>query len=221
MRKLGLAIALASTAMASPSLAKDGAWYLGGDVGAIIVEDSESTYEPGTVAGLASTTGVTANTPHKVGYDAAGYVGYDFGAFRLEAEYSHKKAMNKNTSYSNVTAGDLPGGQARVDSIMLNGMLDFGPDDGLQGFVGGGVGVARSKISLPDTRDSDTGFAWQAIAGVRYPVSNSVDLSLKYRFFNHDNIDLMNTAGTALETEVRSHSILAGLVFNFGGEEPA
>ena len=28
---------------------------------------------------------------------------------------------------------------------MLNGMLDFGDDDGIQGFVGGGVGVARVK----------------------------------------------------------------------------
>ena len=26
---------------------------------------------------------------------------------------------------------------------MVNGLLDFGPDDGLQGFVGGGAGVAR------------------------------------------------------------------------------
>ena len=29
---------------------------------------------------------------------------------------------------------------------MLNGLLDFGDDDGVQGFVGGGVGVARVEV---------------------------------------------------------------------------
>jgi opacity protein-like surface antigen len=30
---------------------------------------------------------------------------------------------------------------------MLNGMLDFGDDDGISGFVGGGVGMARVKAN--------------------------------------------------------------------------
>src|SRR3546814_4524983 len=70
---------------------------------------------------------------------------------------------------------------------MLNGLLDFGPDDGLQGFVGGGVGVSRGKLANDLVNDSDTGFAWQAIAGVRYPLTTNVDVSLKYRFFNQDD----------------------------------
>jgi opacity protein-like surface antigen len=32
-------------------------------------------------------------------------------------------------------------------SFMLNGMLDFGDDDGIQGFVGGGVGAARTEVT--------------------------------------------------------------------------
>ena len=83
---------------------------------------------------------------------------------------------------------------------MINGMLDFGDDDGLQGFVGGGVGVARVDVEAsvnsvgPGFLDnSDTGFAWQAIAGVRAPLSDHWDVGVKYRFFNADNVDLIDT----------------------------
>ena len=39
MRKLAIVVALSSTVLATPALARDGAWYVGGDFGAMIVED--------------------------------------------------------------------------------------------------------------------------------------------------------------------------------------
>ena len=42
MRKLGIAIALASTALTSPALARDNSWYIGAGVGGMIVEDTHS-----------------------------------------------------------------------------------------------------------------------------------------------------------------------------------
>mgnify|MGYP003634758168 CR=1 FL=1 len=39
MRKLALGMALASTALATPALARDGQWYVGVEGGAMIVED--------------------------------------------------------------------------------------------------------------------------------------------------------------------------------------
>src|SRR3546814_15003422 len=107
---------------------------------------------------------------------------------------------------------------------MVNGLLDFGDDDGLQGFVGGGAGVARVSVEPvfagPFLDDSDTGFAWQAIAGVRAPLSDSIDVGLKYRFFNADNLDLVDQTGRDVSTRFRSHSLLGTLTFNFGGAEP-
>ncbi len=80
-------------------------------------------------------------------------------------------------------------GKVRVLSAMVNGLLDFGDDDGWNGYVGGGVGVARVKYTLDQedfgsVSESDGTFAWQVIAGVRKAVSANVDLGLKYRFFN-------------------------------------
>ena len=67
---------------------------------------------------------------------------------------------------------------------MLNGLLDFGSDDSVQGFIGGGVGVARVKAQYGLSRfgnfidDSDTVFAYQGLAGIRAPLSDHVDASI-------------------------------------------
>ena len=88
---------------------------------------------------------------------------------------------------------------------MANGMLDFGDDDGLQGFVGGGAGVARVSVqpvfATNFLDDSDTRFAWQAIAGVRAPLTKHWDAGLKYRFFNVS--DLKTVSYTHLDVYKR------------------
>ena len=218
MRKLALAAALATSALATPALARDNSWYVGVDAGVLLVEDQDLTFDAVPPGGAA----VPSIDYHK-GYDFDANIGYDFGGFRLEAEAAYKRAKIDFDK----TGGGF-GGAASALSFMLNGLLDFGPDDGLQGFVGGGVGVSRGKLASDIVNDSDTGFAWQAIAGVRYPVTNNVDVSLKYRFFNQDDIKLIpayqsiyGQAGSNAETKLRTHSLLLGLTYNFGAPEEA
>ncbi len=233
MRKLAIAVALSTTVLAGPALAREGAWYVGGDFGAMIVEDSDTTFTPGTVAG---TTG-SISIGFDEGFDGGLFVGYDFGAFRNEAEVSYKQAETEelitNGSVLPGTAtgtGIFTGGDGDVSILsgMINGMLDFGDDDGLSGFVGGGVGMARVDINgvtaFANTGivvdDSDTRFAWQVIAGVRQALSRNVDIHLKYRFFNVDDLEFVGFGGRAVDADLRSHSLLGGITFNFGGVEP-
>ena len=92
MRKLAIGLALASTALASPALARDDQWYVGVDGGAMIVEDL--TLDIGAVADAAS---IDTDT----GYDFGGIVGYDFGGFRLESEVSYRETdIQGFSSYS-------------------------------------------------------------------------------------------------------------------------
>ena len=226
MRKLAIALALSSTLLATPAFARDGAWYVGGEFGAMIVEDTETD------------VGVRANAvtlDHEYGYDGGAFVGYDLGAFRIEGEVSYKKAdiesfqtliaLPGENSGTFPGSRDFAGGSTSVLSFMLNGMLDFGDDDGLSGFVGGGAGMARVKAnnqrvfdnSAPFFDDSDSRFAWQAIAGVRQAVTDNIDVTLKYRFFNVDKVRMVAFNGQDTETRFRSHSLLGGLTFNFGG----
>jgi outer membrane protein OmpA-like peptidoglycan-associated protein len=175
-----------------------------------------------------------ASLDTKKAFDVGGVVGYDFGGFRLESEVSYRNAdvsgFDSQTPQIpiNSTTTLAPGGPKKIGgnttalSFMVNGLLDFGDDDGLQGFIGGGVGVARVDLQAvyappPLLDDSDTGFAWQALAGVRAPLSDSWDVGLKYRFFNVDKVGLVDRLGRAVDTRFRSHSVMASLVYNFGG----
>ncbi len=222
MRKLAIGLALASTALASPALARDDQWYVGVDGGVMIVEDKNIKAGDATVV----------ESGFDKGFDFGGVVGYDFGGFRLESEVSYRQAnINDHTltlpaplsGLNGTYDDDLAFGKASALSFMVNGLFDFGDDDGLQGFVGGGVGVARVDLSDygagPATLldDSDTGFAWQALAGIRAPLSDSWDVGLKYRFFNAPNVNLVTTPGIGVETRYRSHSLMGSLVYNFGG----
>ncbi len=229
MRKLAVAVALASTALASPALARDNSWYVGVGGGVMIVEDMD--LDIGTVDNAGT-------LDHRKGYDFEGTVGYDFGGFRAEVEVGYREADIKGGTFSapgipQTAAGTGPlftgstplNGDSNVLSFMVNGMLDFGDDDGLQGFVGGGAGVARVSVEPVFAGafldDSDTGFAWQAIAGIRAPLTRNWDAGLKYRFFNANSIDMVDQLGRDVSGRFRSHSILGTLTYNFGGADPA
>ncbi|NML07906.1 OmpA family protein [Sphingomonas sp. G-3-2-10] len=236
MRKLAVTLALATTALSTPALARDDAWYVGVEGGAMLVEDVN--FDIGAVPRAAT-------ADQRAGWDADATVGYDFGGFRLEAEVGYRQSnvtgwrstvttpvVNPNPpgQLQNAAPGTYngAGGTTSALSFMVNGLLDFGDDDSLSGFVGGGVGVARvdTNIGLNTRRDflddSDTVFAWQAVAGIRAPLTDSIDVTLKYRFFNADDVRLVDITGRNYEGRFRSHSILGGLTFNFGGPaEPA
>ena len=232
MRKLVIGMAMASSALATPAMARDGQWYIEGDGGVMLVEDQN--IDVNTFADNAKANYESA------GYDFGGIVGYDFGAFRLEAEASYRSAELEDVSAGSqgLALNPIPGGfsrftttlpalgEANALSFMVNGLFDFGPDDGLQGFAGGGVGVARVDMDgRVNTNgpgvwsDSDTGFAWQLLAGVRAPLSDSWDVGLKYRYFNVPDVAIVDPLGRALNTDFNSHSLLGSITYNFGGQE--
>ncbi|MEA3046558.1 MAG: OmpA-OmpF porin, family, partial [Sphingomonadales bacterium] len=239
MRKLAIVVALSSTVLATPALARNNAWYVGGDFGATIVEDIQFDFGLNPTIPSSGQAQIALN--HDYGYDAALFVGYDLGAFRLEAEVAYKRAtvddietavcLPGNPNFcrppgSSVTPDIFPAGGGRTSalSFMINGMLDFGDDDGVSGFVGGGVGIAR--VDYNNVRafsnqpaaidDSDTRFAWQVVAGLRQALTDNVDITVRYRFFNVDNIRTVDFRGLESESRFRSHSLLGGITFNFG-----
>ncbi len=241
MRKFAVAVALASTALAGPALAKDKSFYIGLEGGGIISQNS--TFDLRDTAGTTYSAPLRAN--YKVGYDVDGILGYDFGMFRTEFEVGYK---NNNVDYLQVNGAlppltqsngapgiagtgnyNTPSGNQSILSFMVNGLVDFGGKDrAIGGYLGGGVGVARVKEETyafvhPTpyfVDDSDTHFAWQLLAGVYKPVTDHVDVSLKYRFFNVDRVDTVGTTGVNFRDRVRTHSLLVGLTYNFGGEAP-
>ncbi|MBC7504280.1 MAG: OmpA family protein [Sandarakinorhabdus sp.] len=244
MRKIAAAIVLATTALSAPVLAKDRAWYIGVEAGPNLVQNE--LFDVRNSAGTAVVS-KGLRVRHKIGYDAGGNIGYDFGKFRAEFEVAYKgNTVDKilveqaipGIFYGVATAPatvvtaltppvgsyNLADGSAKVLSFMANGLFDFGGQNGDMGaYVGSGVGIARVqhsnyKLVSPGAvaiDDSDTGVAWQVLAGVYKPLSDHVDLGLKYRFFNVDNVNTFTTNGLATQTRYRSHSVMLTLAYNF------
>jgi len=194
----------------------------------MLVEDIDFDINSGGTSG-------TLDSNH--GWDVGATIGYDFGMFRAEAEVSYRRAsvdvwtsiaatpayLSSGTlSAAGPGTYDYAGGRTSALSFMVNGMLDFG-DETISGFVGGGAGVARVSAEDyalntygPWLDDSDTVFAWQAIAGLRSALTDSIDVTLKYRYFNAHDVSLVDVAGRTYEGDFKSHSILGGVTFNFG-----
>ncbi|MEO6434019.1 MAG: outer membrane beta-barrel protein [Sphingomicrobium sp.] len=241
MRNLLLATA-AILAIATPAAARDNSGYVGLEGGVMFPNkshvDASVDFTDPLVVDLADRE--IARVDHKTGYDIDAIAGYDFGMFRIEGELGYKRAKNKELEIDQDFIDDLNagagtafiasdydlGGHTSVKSAMLNGLVDFGPDNGINGYVGAGVGRAKVKAF----GESDSGWAYQLIAGVRMPVSDAIDVGLKYRYFRTGKLNFNNdvpftgvgvgSGGTVFldnDTKYSSHSLLASLIFNFGG----
>src|SRR5690349_788466 len=129
MRKFALVLALASTAVASPALARDGSAYMGVDAGVMRPQALKLDF-----VSSVRTTPDAEELRHKWGWDADLVGGYDFGMFRVELEAGYKRANVKHVTLLapaadvfGVPFGFLPAdGRTSVGSGMLNALLDFG-----------------------------------------------------------------------------------------------
>ena len=179
-------------------------------------------------------------TDYKRGVDIDAIVGYDLGFFRLEGEVGYKRTRAKNftaspTLLTAINTAPISGvtsnsfgfaDQTRVMSVMLNGLFDYDIAPGFRIYGGGGAGRARVKAF----GQRDNVWAYQLIAGASTAISTNVDLGLKYRYFQTGRLHYANgaffsdpvTGATSTSTftetgKFRSHSLLASLIFNFGG----
>jgi opacity protein-like surface antigen len=235
MRKLAIALALSSTALATPALARDHSFYAGLEGGVMLVEDAGFELRDDTNATILNDAAVMNFKP---GFDVDVIAGYDFGLIRLEGELSYKRASLDEIEVRDQPELGIPfgahfpaDGNAHAVSGMVNGLLDFGDEDRWSGYVGAGVGLASVHYSADsadvgiDFSDSDSRLAWQAIAGIRTAISPTLDVGLKYRFFNVPNVKfdgqvLDSLTADSVKTRWRSHSLLLSLIYNFAPPPP-
>ena len=208
MRYLLIGAALA--AIAAPATARDHSFYFGIEAGALFPRDTTVRTDSGTNL---------FRINYKTGVDGDLIFGYDFGLIRAEMETSHKWAKYDSLD---VGAQSVDGrGHTSGFTEMGNVMLDFGRNEGVNFYVGGGAGLTwlhqTAQIGTADFDIRDDGaFAWQGIAGVRAPVFRYFDIGLKYRYFNAHKL-----SDNGLRGRFRSHSVLASLIYNFNAAEVA
>ncbi|MGK5594476.1 MAG: outer membrane protein [Parachlamydiaceae bacterium] len=122
----------------------------------------------------------------KTGYAAGGMIGYRWcNGLRLEGEVSYRH--NKIKSFKFGSTMHHPGGHARTWSYLANALYDFSDWSYwcITPYVGVGIGYGQQRLKV-GSHDSfhrhKNGFAWQAIAGISYPIWDAAEIAVEYRF---------------------------------------
>ncbi len=192
----------ASSAPCAPCVDREG-FYIGGYGGVnFLSTDIKFRHEDGSSSRLKFNTG----------YVGAASLGYRFSSnIRLEFEYSYRSNKNsKHFEHDKVELEDNEvelednevelehcrrnrlQGQFWSNSYLVNIYYDLPwcNDWFLTPYVGAGIGYAaqhtKAKVNLDEFFSSSSakknGFAWQVIVGVAYPIGDSLDMFVDYRF---------------------------------------
>lgn len=128
----------------------------------------ESTFNPGYAAAL-KVGGILA--PH----------------WRLEGEAGYASNNVDQVKYPTYSSNSQ-GSKSAIKGL-VNVIYDFTPDRRYRPYVGAGVGAAFLTINnirvngVSFAGDTDTEFAYQAIAGIEYAVTHSAFLYINYHYF--------------------------------------
>lgn len=181
-----------------------------------------------------------ADFDHDKGIGAYAALGYAYGnGFRTELELSYRKNdarqwVGDNVTFSGFHEPTLDGDTSSY-AFMANLLYDFGDSGWLNPYIGAGVGYARIDQELVGVNpvaigglspllvdDNTWEFAYQGIAGMAFRLAEGLMLDVSYRYFatlSPEFDALLAGVPTTYETEYKSHTVFAGLRWNFGGDD--
>ncbi|MEO0880627.1 MAG: outer membrane beta-barrel protein, partial [Pseudomonadota bacterium] len=132
---------------------------------------------------------------------------------------------------------DSINGSLNSYSILLNVIRDIDLGGPFTPYVGGGIGGARFNADFNGANpvalggplaiaidDEETRLAFQGIAGVAFALAEDLTLDLSYRYFTSLKPEFegtLNGAPAVFRTGTATHSLFAGLRWNFGAAAPA
>ena len=137
--------------------------------------------------------------------------GYDFGDFRVAADYTHYKSHKESGKISSSTNYDA---KAKFQSFGVSAIYDFNLNSPVKPYVGARVGINRfsydddyRSVNFHETesiRKTKTGVG--VLAGVGYDITENVALDAGYRY---------NHLGKFDGLKVHSHEVSAGVRVKF------
>jgi opacity protein-like surface antigen len=190
-------------ALASPASAK---FYVFGNVSWASLEDTE----------VQQGTAPAGTMENESGWAFTGGIGYIIGPkMRSELEIGYR---SNDVERLTVPAFGVPAGAATGDVSVFSGMVSayydivtWGP---VTPYLGAGVGFGNIDLDITsagvNSQRSDTAFAYQGMAGIRYALTSSLDLKLGYRYFA-----LLDPQIGSTESEYATHNVELGVAFKF------
>lgn len=149
----------------------------------------------------------------QTGYIVSGSLGYNWRyGLRLEAEYAFRRNQYRKVHFFG-RSFHLHG-HFQSSSYMANLLWDlplcnWGIDLwNITPFIGGGIGYDCQQLHAKNEglifNTTAKGFAWQVLAGLGYPITCNMDISVEYKFHQGRFCHLYN------------HSVGVGLTYKFG-----
>lgn len=204
---VGLALCVAQPARAE-------GWY----VGAFAVPYVEAEdIDFGTALGTVTTT--------FEGDTGLGFVvGREIGSWRIEADWSWREFDVEDHLLAGAA---LPGPTGAMDAhtYFVNVIYDFNRKGAVAPYLGLGAGWAEVELEefgvapVPQVlKDDDSGFAWQAIAGLGFNLGERWNLFVDYRLLVADGLEVTvapGAGGVTSEIDFETQSLQAGARFRF------
>ena len=173
-----------------------------------------------------------ANWAFDLGFGVDGAVGYDFGSFRADAEFTYLSSK----FVFGVDPDDGRGeDQEAFDTLTVlaataNAWYDLDTGTAWTPYIGIGVGATNLSVQLAENSDDDPvfdgsgwGFAYQAGVGVAFEVLDGFSLQAGYQFFGTLETEVTDNNGTddnddddsSVSPTLMAHGIHLGLRFLF------
>ena len=204
--------------LSSPSLALEEGFYGALNLSVVDQKDTDFDYAPGA----------KIDTSFDTGYGISGSYGYDtgkvwsLGGFRPEVEVGYNKA---DVDSHKLNGGStLAGSAGDVDTfyVMANILHDFDTGTALVPYLGGGLGYANVSYNdfgvsaIPNVLDdSDGGLAYQGIVGLGYQISQNLTLTLDYRYFATESLDVKTAVGNSTSIQNEQNKFNVGMRYGF------
>ena len=209
LTKLAIICAASVAAAASASAAdRPTGTYISGGIGANIANDSDI-----------SGNGINTDARYDNGIAGVLALGHAY-ANGIRGEFEVNRRRN-SIDQSGTTA---TGGSGSVIGAMINGYYDFATGTSFIPYLGAGIGYGNLEMNVNPVgttalSNDGSGLALQGIAGIAYQMTDNWASTLEYRYYTLQGVDIKTQAGSGVDVDYDSHSIMVGLRYTFGVEK--
>jgi len=220
---IGVCLAVPAQAQFVSAAPSPGGFYLGAQGGWTHLDLATNTGEcqGGCIPRFPGDQAVSHETFHD-GFNVGGRIGYQAGPWRFEGDFAYR--ANDSAHLQMVSPQNRPGRAAGAErhavSQMANLIYDFSLGWPVTPHIGAGIGAAEVTRNLSNifggTHDTVVVFAYQAIAGVRYPITPALAFDVDYRYFATTGTDFTSTTADLIKSDYGTHNIVASLTWLFG-----
>ncbi|WP_308031292.1 opacity family porin [Neisseria cinerea] len=175
-----------------------------------LADDNRGFYVQGDVGHSTLKTSDEGGKVSSKGFSPRLSAGYDFGDFRVAADYTHYKTRKDHEQGPSYTLDS----KIKLQSVGVSAIYDFDLNSPVKPYVGARVGINRFSYDDDDRRanyhatetfrKTKTGLG--VLAGVGYDITQNVALDAGYRYNHWGNFDGI---------KVHTHEVSAGVRVKF------